>query len=109
MKKLLFCVFLLSLSNFSFSQKKESNSYFEVYPNPAIDHINIKFNDKSNITNQSFSIHSLIGNKVNITTENLSDNTIRISLRHLNSGFYFLSLTDKLTERREMVKFLKIN
>ena len=109
MKKLLFCVFLLSLSNFSFSQKKESNSYFEVYPNPAIDHINIKFNDKSNITNQSFSIHSLIGNKVNITTENLSDNTIRISLRHLNSGFYFLFLTDKLTERREMVKFLKIN
>ena len=109
MKKLLLCVFLLSLSNFSFSQKKESNSYFEVYPNPAIDHINIKFNDKSNIANQSFSIHSLIGNKVNVTTENLSENTIRISLRDLNSGFYFLSLTDKSTERRDMVKFLKVN
>ena len=59
--------------------------------------------------NKSFSVHSLIGNKVDITTENLSENTIRISLRDLNPGFYFLSLTDKSTERREIVKFLKIN
>ncbi|MFL2990822.1 MAG: T9SS type A sorting domain-containing protein [Cytophagales bacterium] len=109
MKKLFFFIYLLSLSSVSFSQKKESNTNFEVYPNPAIDYINIKFDGKSNIMNKSFSVHSLIGNKVDITTENLSENTIRIPLRDLNSGFYFLSLTDKTTERREIVKFLKIN
>ena len=109
MKKLFFFICLLSLSSVSFSQKKESNKNFEVYLNPAIDYINIKFDGKSNIMNKSFSVHSLIGNKVDITTENLSENTIRISLRDLNSGFYFLSLTDKSTERREIVKFLKIN
>ena len=109
MKKLFFFICLLSLSSVSFSQKKESNTNFEVYPNPAIDYINIKFDGKSNIMNKSFSVHSLIGNKVDITTENLSENTIRIPLRDLNSGFYFLSLTDKTTERREIVKFLKIN
>lgn len=109
MKKLFFFICLLSLSSVSFSQKKESNKNFEVYPNPAIDYINIKFDGKSNIMNKSFSVHSLIGNKVDITTENLSENTIRISLRDLNSGYYFLSLTDKPTERRKIVKFLKIN
>ncbi len=109
MIKIFFCIFFLTISNVSFSQKKEINKYFDVYPNPATDYLNIKFDDKSNIDNKSFSIHSLIGNQVNITIEKSPDNTIRISLQDLNPGFYFLSLTDNLTERREIVKFLKIN
>ena len=109
MKKIFLCILFFSIFNISFSQQKELNRYFEVYPNPATEYINIKFIDKSKIANQTFSVHSLIGNKVDITSENLSDNTIRISIRDLNSGFYFLSLTDNQTEKREMVKFLKIN
>ena len=109
MKRSILLLIFLSFSIFSYSQEKERTNSFDVYPNPAFEYINIKFSDDSAIDRESISIHSLIGNKVNTTIENSEENIIRISLRELNSGYYFLSVTNKSNNRRELVKFLKIN
>jgi len=109
MKRSILLLVFLSSSIFSYSQEKEITNSFDVYPNPAFEYINIKFSDDSTIDRESVSIHSLIGNKVNTTIENSEENIITISLRELNSGYYFLSVTNKSNNRRELVKFLKIN
>ena len=109
MRRGILLLFFLCFSIFSYSQKKEKTDSFDVYPNPAFEYINIKFSKDSTIDRETVSIHSLIGNKVNITAENSDENLIRISLRELNSGYYFISVTNKSNNRREVVKFLKIN
>tara|TARA_B100000989_G_scaffold286850_1_gene255918 strand:+ start:253 stop:582 length:330 start_codon:yes stop_codon:yes gene_type:complete len=109
MKKSLLFLFFLILSIFTYAQEKDINKFYEVYPNPAIDHINIKFKDINYIDYQSISIFSLIGNPVDIETESLDYNTIQISLREVNSGIYFLSLKNIITDKREIIKFLKVN
>ncbi len=109
MKKSILFLFFLSFSFSSYSQEKDRNKIYELYPNPAIDHINIKFKDINFINNQSISVFSLIGNPLNIETEMLEDNVIQISLREVNAGIYFLSIKNIITNEREIIKFLKVN
>lgn len=73
------------------------------YPNPATDYLMIE-SDKS-LQGAEFILSSMIGNKLVITPEELSDNKFKISLEGMSSGYYFLIIRNKSLNKA--IKFLK--
>ena len=107
MVKNLFVLFIL-ISFSSFSQDSDrKNDFIDLFPNPAKDYINIKLTNDRKLEDCTFSIHSLIGNKMNLDSEVISDNEMRISIGEFNQGFFFLLVDDKIRKKRKIIKFLK--
>ena len=90
MVKNLFVLFIL-ISFSSLSQDSDrKKDFIDLFPNPAKDYINIKLTNDRKLEDCTFSIHSLIGNKMNLDSEVISDNEMRISIGEFNQGFFFL-------------------
>ena len=107
MVKNLFVLFIL-ISFSSFSQDSDrKNDFIDLFPNPAKEYINIKLTNDRELEDYTFSIHSLIGNKMNLDSEVISDNEMRISIGEFNQGFFFLLVDDKIRKKRKIIKFLK--
>ena len=108
MVKNLFVLFIL-ISFSSFSQDSDrKKDFIDLFPNPAKDYINIKLTNDRKLEDCTFSIHSLIGNKMNLDSEVISDNEMRISIGEFNQGFFFLLVDDKIRNKRKIIKFLKV-
>ncbi len=76
----------LSLDDFSLSNT------LNVFPNPAIDIINISNNSSESI-NASVEMYDLRGRKVYQNTSNLS-NALQINISNFESGMYLINITD---------------
>ena len=63
-------------------------SNFALYPNPVTSKINISFPE--GISNGTFTIYSILGNKV-LSTE-ISRNLNSVNMESLNSGMYIASI-----------------
>jgi len=90
-----------------FSQEINEKRSIELYPNPASEYINLKFNANFRFDDYELSIHSLIGNQMNFNKEILSDNEVRIFLDEFNNGYYFLILDNTIIDKRKIIKFSK--
>jgi hypothetical protein len=44
---------------------------------------------------------------MNLDSEVISDNEMRISIGEFNQGFFFLLVDDKIRKKRKIIKFLK--
>ena len=93
--------------NFS-NQSLTSENKIEVYPNPAVEYIIIELGNSS-LEKVEFEMHSIIGNRIEITYETLSHDKFRIPVKDLASGYYFLVVKDELTRFKKAYKFLKSN
>lgn len=80
----------------------------EVYPNPAAEFIIVEF-ENSSLENVAFEMHSIIGNRIEISYETLAYNKYRIPVKDLASGYYFLVVKDELSRFKKAYKFLKSN
>ena len=69
----------------------ESNK-LQLYPNPATNDLNIKLQD--NTTNYKVAIYNTLGSMVFESNNQLSDNNNSINVSQLNSGIYFVKITD---------------
>ncbi len=78
----------------------------KVYPNPATDYVNIVI-ENSERSNASVSIHSIIGNKMNLEIENISSGIYRASIKDLPEGYYLLVVKDPKRGINSTTKFLK--
>lgn len=108
--KLSFIFFILITGSFVLGQngngKGAQNPEISIYPNPAADYIIIEFD--YTFHRASFELHSMIGNKIKITPEELSQGKFRISLKDFATGYYFLIVKDKSSlERTVVYKILK--
>ena len=82
----------ISVINKTLSTKEVSFANgFEIYPNPFLSHLNLKFDNINNI--KKIEIYSTIG-KI-ITLIKIST---RLDLSQLNSGIYFIKVTNKNSE-----------
>ena len=99
-------LFIVSFSSFSQDNNGKDN-FIDLFPNPAKDHINIKLINDKLLEDYSFSIHSLIGNKIDFNSEILTENEMKIYVEKFNQGFFFLLVDDKINNKRKIVKFLK--
>lgn len=77
-----------------------------VFPNPATEYIHIKFEQpiaaKSRVT-----VHSIIGNAVDVERENIDEHEVRLRIKDLPVGYYLLAVREEETNSGSTVKFLK--
>lgn len=90
-----------------FSQDLINNINIELYPNPATDYITVKFQNKLNVDDFEFKIYSLIGNQFNSDSERVSDRELKIDLKNISKGIFFLIINEKNDRKRKILKFLK--
>ena len=76
---------LLGTNNFE-------NNKLQLYPNPATNELNIQLEDST--TNYKVAIYTTLGSMVFESKDQLSDNNNSINVSQLNSGIYFVKITD---------------
>lgn len=111
---LIFSLFF-SYSFVGFSQSEGSSIYQEIgltdrlvqmYPNPASDYLTVKL-PTPNASSVQLAMHSVIGNALNIEKEQIDDYEVRIRVKDLPSGYYFLSIKEEHSGLKATYKFLK--
>tara|TARA_B100000609_G_C17022326_1_gene334374 strand:+ start:16 stop:390 length:375 start_codon:yes stop_codon:yes gene_type:complete len=93
--------------NFS-NQSLNTENQIEIYPNPAADYIVIELTNSS-LENIDFEMHSIIGNSISITFEDLGQDRYKIPVKDFASGYYFLVVKDEIARFKKAYKFLKSN
>ncbi len=77
-----------------------------LFPNPATEDVFVELDqfpaEKVNLT-----VHSIIGNKLEVETEVVSEHVIRVKVKDLASGYYLLAVKDEESNFRGTYKFLK--
>lgn len=84
----------------------QSKNTVELFPNPVEDFLQIKILN-SELQNVRFEMHSIIGNVVQIESEEVGHDAYRIPVESFASGYYFLIVKDDATRFSKAFKFLK--
>lgn len=119
MKKILLSLaFLLSISTMTVlgqdasisrveNEIEKRNYKVDIFPVPATDYITIRLEDNS-FDAVEFEIFSLIGNKVEFSTQKISDSEYKIPVRDYAAGQYILVIKDNNARYRRAFKFQKV-
>jgi hypothetical protein len=78
----------------------------EVYPNPAIDFLNIDVNSQE-LVQVEFEVYDIIGNTISVSPEKLTAGKYRVPVSDLHSGYYMLIVRDPYSRYRQIFKFGK--
>ena len=78
----------------------------EVYPNPAIDFLNIDVNSQE-LVQVEFEVYDIIGNSISVSPEKLTAGKYRVPVSDLHSGYYMLIVRDPYSRYRQIFKFGK--
>ena len=106
---------LLSFSFTGYGQTEGSSIYQEVsftdklvqmYPNPASDYLTVKL-PTPNAGTVQLAMHSVIGNSLTIEREQIDAYEVRLRVKDLPSGYYFLSIKEETSGLKASYKFLK--
>ena len=68
-------------------------SKINVYPNPALNYLNVKINKEFEI--QHIELYSITGQKIDAKSIEKTDNFIQINISNLSEGLYFLKVYDR--------------
>jgi hypothetical protein len=78
----------------------------QVYPNPTTEFLTIKF--ESPVAKKAkFTVHNIIGNEIEIEHEVMDEYEVRIRVKDLHEGYYFLSVQSEHSIAKSTYKFLK--
>jgi len=116
LKKALYLFFALVLTiQLGFGQTKEDAFYsnqpdpvksIQVYPNPATEFINVKF-EAPQAKRVKLTIYNILGTSVELETEVVDEFEIKIKVKDLATGYYFVAVSDDSSSLRSTYKFLK--
>ena len=84
----------------------DQENVIELFPNPAVDFLTVKILN-SKLQNVELELYSILGNRVNVSSEAMAGDQYRLDVQDLDSGYYLLVILDKETRFRETYKFLK--
>lgn len=76
----------------------------DVYPNPATDHIFLKF-EEAKALDAKVEIRSVIGNQMNITYKAEDSSLIKVDISQLPAGHYYAVVT--YDQQKVLKKFIK--
>ena len=88
--------------------KLQVKNTIELFPNPVEDYLHVKIVN-SELSDVKFEMHSIIGNVIDIETEQIGSDDFRIPVETFASGYYFLVVKDDGTRFSKAFKFLKKN
>lgn len=78
----------------------------QMYPNPATDFLIVKL-QTPHANDVKLAMHSVIGNVLNLDLEIVDEYEIRIRVKDLPTGYYFLSIKEEESGLKASYKFLK--
>ena len=77
-----------------------------LFPNPATEDVYVEL-DHFPAENVSVTVHTIIGNELQVEKEVVDTNLIRVRVKELASGYYLLAVKDEENKFRGTYKFLK--
>ncbi|WP_276369721.1 T9SS type A sorting domain-containing protein [Chryseolinea sp. H1M3-3] len=97
-------------ANYDFGQPErlDIGKSVQIYPNPAPDdfiHVRV---EHVNLSEAKVSLHNIIGNEMRVEKDLLDENTLRIKVKDLATGYYLISLNDDKQKLKGIYKFLKL-
>ena len=96
----------LAQDNTFYSESQIVEKQVQLYPNPATEYLVVKLSaPRANAV--ELAMHSVIGNTLNVDRTTINDYEVRLSVRDLPSGYYFLSIKDEESDLKSTYKFLK--
>ena len=75
------------------------------FPNPATEYLNLKF-ESSMAKDVKVSVHNIIGNVIEVESEVVEDQELRLKVKDLPAGVYLLALKED-GRAQSCIKFLK--
>jgi len=94
-------------SAMSFSREfGQPDKLVQMYPNPATDYLTVKL-QTPDAGSVQLAMHSVIGNVLEIEKEQIDDYEVRLRIKDLPSGYYFLSIKEENSGLKASYKFLK--
>jgi hypothetical protein len=79
-----------------------------IFPNPAnnlSEYINVRVAPFSS-QKIKLSLHNIIGNEINVDTEVVDEHELRMRIKELASGYYFITVKDEISNFRGTYKLL---
>jgi hypothetical protein len=81
--------------------------HVQLYPNPSVEEwLNVKVGSVK-AEKIEVSMHNLIGNKLPVESEVIDEHTLRVRVKDLSAGYYFLALRETDSGLRGTYKFVK--
>lgn len=93
-------------ASIAYSEAGQLDRLVQLYPNPATEYLSVKLPTPT-ANSVKLAMHSVIGNILTIEREPVDDYEVRIRVRDLPSGYYFLSIKDEESGLKASYKFLK--
>ena len=87
-------------------EKTDISKSISIYPNPAIDFVNIKLAEL-NAHHTKLTLYNILGNEVQAEIEVLDDHEVRVRVKELSTGYYLIAIRDEQTKFKGTYKFLK--
>jgi hypothetical protein len=112
----IFILFFLGIMGTSFAQVSEGIAlstesidpvkFVQLYPNPATEFVNVKL-ELPHAKQVKLGLHSVIGNVLSVETEIVDEYHLRLRVKDLPEGYYFLAIRDEAVNFKSTYKFLK--
>ncbi len=88
------------------TQEVNLSKSVHLFPNPATEDVYIQL-EHFPAHNVNVTVHTIIGNELQVEKEVVDDNLIRVRVKDLASGYYLLAIKDEESKFRGTYKFLK--
>ncbi|HMR56577.1 MAG TPA: T9SS type A sorting domain-containing protein [Cyclobacteriaceae bacterium] len=115
LKKAIFLIAILAVAHIGYSQIREETlgpnspdpvKQVQVYPNPAVEFLSLKF-ETPLAKKVRLTVHNILGNTLEVETEVVDEHEIKLKVKDLATGYYFVSVRDDQAALRGTYKFLK--
>jgi len=115
LKKTIFLIAIVAVAHLGYGQVREENfgtnpsdpiKQVQVYPNPAIEFLSLKF-ETPQAKKVKLTVHNILGNSLEVEIEVVDEHEIKVKVKELATGYYFVSVRDEQANLRGTYKFLK--
>lgn len=89
-----------------FAGRPDPVKSIQVYPNPATEFVSLKF-EAPHAKKVKLSFHNILGNAIDLESEVMDEHEVRIRVKDLTTGYYFVSVQDEQSNFKSTYKFLK--
>jgi hypothetical protein len=86
--------------------EQEPAKSVHIFPYPAAEYVSIRLTNMQ-ISKMKLTVLNILGSQVPTETEVVDEHELRIRVKELPAGYYFLALKDEETRYRGTFKFLK--
>src|SRR5687767_4636918 len=75
----------------SISHEREQSESVTIFPNPAIDYLQVKVHSVP-VSQVKLDVRNILGNEMSIETEVLDEQTVRVKVKDFATGYYLLAV-----------------